>query len=285
AAAVPLAGKALDRYGARRVMYWTFIASVVICFFLSYPATSYVIDGIEGPIAFRLVIELPVFVALTVLLLRILPGGIGTNLMHQYRIFRHPHTWAMTVIYTMTFGSFIGFSAAFPLAIKVIFGFQHVADAGGVMTHDLVNPNGPSALMFAWMGPFIGALIRPVGGWVADRIGGALVTQFCALVRVGMDVAETGHGQRHEIQIKTPTRHICRRSVSGPCCSAVCGAVHVSGRVWPDRGGYGANRQPEDCQSESRRRARAYYANRESAAAGKAFIANQSIPDLVPHRQ
>ena len=130
-------------------------------------------------------VVLPGVVFATVLLLRILPGGIGTNLTHQYRIFQHPHTWVMTVIYTMTFGSFIGFSAAFPLAIKVIFGFQHVANASGAMTHDLVNPKGPSALMFAWMGPFIGALIRPVGGWVADRIGGALVTQFCGLIMLG----------------------------------------------------------------------------------------------------
>ena len=125
---------------------------------------------------------LPGVVAVTVLLLKMLPGGIGTNLTRQYDIFRHPHTWVMTIIYTMTFGSFIGFSAAFPLAIKVIFGFQHVTNNAGITTHDLINPNGPSALMFAWMGPFIGALIRPFGGWVADRLGGAFVTQFCSVI-------------------------------------------------------------------------------------------------------
>ena len=128
-------------------------------------------------------IVLPVVITVTVLILRYLPGQIGKSLKHQYRIFKHPHTWIMTVIYTMTFGSFIGYSAAFPLAIKVIFGFQHVA-VDGVMTHDLVNSNGPSALMFAWMGPFIGALIRPVGGWISDKVGGALVTQICSIVMV-----------------------------------------------------------------------------------------------------
>jgi NNP family nitrate/nitrite transporter-like MFS transporter len=87
----------------------------------------------------------------------------------------------MTVIYTMTFGSFIGYSAAFALAIKVVFGFQHVM-ADGVMTHDMVNPNGPSALMYAWMGPFIGALIRPVGGHISDTMGGAKVTQIISVV-------------------------------------------------------------------------------------------------------
>jgi MFS transporter, NNP family, nitrate/nitrite transporter len=63
-----MGGYMSDRYGARAVMYWTFFASAVICFFLSYPATDYTIQGIEGPIAFNLTIGLPVFVALTVAL-------------------------------------------------------------------------------------------------------------------------------------------------------------------------------------------------------------------------
>ncbi|MBV1870733.1 MAG: antiporter, partial [Gammaproteobacteria bacterium] len=50
--------------------------------------------------------------------------------------------------------------------------------------HDTINPDGPSALMYAWMGPFIGALIRPVGGWIADKVGGALVTQVVSVVMV-----------------------------------------------------------------------------------------------------
>jgi NNP family nitrate/nitrite transporter-like MFS transporter len=117
----------------------------------------------------------------TVFWLKMLPGAVGTSLTRQYKIFNNHHTWVMSVIYTMTFGSFIGFSAAFPLSIKVIFGYQHLM-VDGVMTHGTANPNGPSALMFAWMGPFIGALIRPVGGWVADKVGGALVTQACSVV-------------------------------------------------------------------------------------------------------
>jgi NNP family nitrate/nitrite transporter-like MFS transporter len=117
----------------------------------------------------------------TVFWLKMLPGSIGSSLTRQYKIFNNHHTWVMSVIYTMTFGSFIGFSAAFPLSIKVIFGYQHIM-VDGVMTHDLVNANGPSALMFAWMGPFIGALIRPLGGWIADKFGGAMVTQACSVV-------------------------------------------------------------------------------------------------------
>lgn len=127
---------------------------------------------------------LPIVIILTVFFLRIIPGQVGNNLSRQYKIFNNKHTWAMTIIYIMTFGSFIGYSAALPLTIKVVFGFQHTM-VDGVMTHDIANPNGPSALMFAWMGPFIGALIRPFGGMMADKWGGARVTQIISFVMVG----------------------------------------------------------------------------------------------------
>ncbi|MCF8880114.1 MULTISPECIES: nitrate/nitrite transporter [Hyphobacterium] len=47
-------GHLSDRVGARTVMYWTFLVSVAVTFFLSYPPTSYVVDGVDGPISFRL---------------------------------------------------------------------------------------------------------------------------------------------------------------------------------------------------------------------------------------
>ncbi|RUO20740.1 MFS transporter [Aliidiomarina haloalkalitolerans] len=119
----------------------------------------------------------------TVMLLKLLPGAIRTSLNRQYKIFNNKHTWVMSVLYIMTFGSFIGFAAAFPLSIQVIFGYSHII-VDGVMTHNTPNPNGPSALTYAWIAPFIGALIRPVGGWLSDKLGGALVTQICALIMV-----------------------------------------------------------------------------------------------------
>ncbi len=128
-------------------------------------------------------IILPLVIIATVLLLKMIPGDINQSLNRQYKIFNNKHTWAMTVIYTMTFGSFIGYAAAFALAIKVVFGYQHLV-VNGVLTHDTINPNGPSALMFAWTGPFIGALIRPFGGMIADKIGGAKVTQIISVVMV-----------------------------------------------------------------------------------------------------
>jgi NNP family nitrate/nitrite transporter-like MFS transporter len=120
---------------------------------------------------------------LTVMLMKMIPGNIKPNLQRQFKIFDNKHTWIMSVIYTMTFGSFIGYSAGFALAIKVVFGYQHIM-VDGVMTHETVNANGPSALMYAWMGPFIGALIRPIGGWMADKMGGAKVTQYVSIVMI-----------------------------------------------------------------------------------------------------
>ena len=119
----------------------------------------------------------------TIMLMKMIPGDIKPNLQRQFKIFENKHTWVMSVIYTMTFGSFIGYSAGFALAIKVVFGYQHLM-VDGVMTHNVVNANGPSALMFAWMGPFIGAFIRPIGGWMADKLGGARVTHYVSIVMI-----------------------------------------------------------------------------------------------------
>jgi NNP family nitrate/nitrite transporter-like MFS transporter len=123
-------------------------------------------------------------IALTVFLLKLIPGKIKPNLQRQFKIFGNKHTWILSISYTMTFGSFIGYSAAFALAIKVIFGFTHVTGPDGLTVHTAVNPNGPSALMYAWMGPFVGALIRPVGGWIADKVGGAKVTQIITIAMI-----------------------------------------------------------------------------------------------------
>ncbi len=75
----------------------------------------------------------------------------------QATIFRRKHNWLMCLLYLGTFGSFIGYAAGFPLLIKSQF--------------PGVNP-----LAYAWLGPLVGALVRPFGGWLADKMGGAKVT-------------------------------------------------------------------------------------------------------------
>ncbi|ESR25756.1 Nitrate/nitrite transporter [Lutibaculum baratangense AMV1] len=88
----------------------------------------------------------------------------------QSVIFKRKHNWAMCWLYTGTFGSFIGYSAGFPLLMKTQ--FPEV-----------------DALAFAFLGPLVGAVSRSLTGWISDRWGGGRVTFF---VFVGMIVAVYG---------------------------------------------------------------------------------------------
>jgi MFS transporter, NNP family, nitrate/nitrite transporter len=135
-------------------------------------------------------VALPLIMVATLFAMKLAAfGEMKGNIAKQFEIFRNKHTWSMTVLYVLTFGSFIGFSMALPLSITVIFGVSHVPDAAGVMQHTLKNPNAPSALTYAWIGPFVGALIRPVGGWISDKVGGSIVTQAISVVMVGASAA------------------------------------------------------------------------------------------------
>lgn len=71
-----------DRLGARRVMYASFVVAVVATFLLSYPATTYVVDGIDGPIQFRIATDLPVFMAVLVLLGFFMSLGMAAVFKH-----------------------------------------------------------------------------------------------------------------------------------------------------------------------------------------------------------
>jgi MFS transporter, NNP family, nitrate/nitrite transporter len=88
-----------------------------------------------------------------------------SSLKAQLAIVRRKHTWIMSWIYIGTFGSFIGYSAAFPLLIKTQFPAITVA--------------------VAFLGPLVGSVARPLGGLLADKIGGAKVT-FWNFVAMGM---------------------------------------------------------------------------------------------------
>ena len=105
----------------------------------------------------------------------LVPGDLKNMLLEQASIFKNKHTWYMTYLYVMTFGSFIGYSAAFPKLIKDYFGYLPNGDP---------NPNAISAAAYAWLGPFLGSISRPVGGWLADKYGGAAVTHWGTVIEV-----------------------------------------------------------------------------------------------------
>jgi NNP family nitrate/nitrite transporter-like MFS transporter len=141
-----------------------------------------------GLISMWVAIPLDIVSALLVMKLAAF-GPMKEGVAKQFLIFRDKHTWSMTALYIVTFGSFIGFSMALPLSITVIFGISHVPDAAGVLQHSLKNPNAPSAFTYAWIGPFVGAAVRPIGGWISDKVGGSIVTQVISAVMVLASVA------------------------------------------------------------------------------------------------
>lgn len=150
---------------------------------------------------------MPLIIVSTLLLMKFTAfGTMKDNIAKQFAIFGNKHTWSMTALYIVTFGSFIGFSMALPLSITVIFGISHLPDATGVMQHTLKNPNAPSALTYAWIGPFIGAAVRPVGGWISDKLGGSIVTQVISVVMALASVA-VGYVMLQAYQSATPEQY------------------------------------------------------------------------------
>ncbi|CAH0345265.1 NarK family nitrate/nitrite MFS transporter [Bacillus sp. CECT 9360] len=94
--------------------------------------------------------------------------GTKQSVSDQFVIVKRKHTWIMTWLYVATFGSFIGYSAAFPLLLKSQF---------------------PEHLNLAFLGAFLAAAARPVGGWISDKFGGARITN---IVLVAMSIGALG---------------------------------------------------------------------------------------------
>ena len=150
---------------------------------------------------------IPLDIILALLVMKIAAfGPMKEGVVKQFTIFRNKHTWSMTILYIVTFGSFIGFSMALPLSMKVIFDVIHVPDANGVMQHTQHNPNALPVLAYAWIGPFVGALIRPLGGWISDKIGGSIVTQWVSATMVAASIG-VGYVMMQAYNSATPEQY------------------------------------------------------------------------------
>jgi NNP family nitrate/nitrite transporter-like MFS transporter len=87
------------------------------------------------------------------------------NVREQFAVVRRGHTWLLSILYIGTFGSFVGFSAALPLLLKTQF------------------PEVTTNLAF--LGALVGSVARPLGGKLADRFGGPVLT-FCAFISMAL---------------------------------------------------------------------------------------------------
>lgn len=92
---------------------------------------------------------------------------IRASFADQAVVFKRAHNWIMCWLYVGTFGSFIGFSAGFAILSKILFPETH-------------------PMAYAFLGPLVGSLTRPFGGWVSDKVGGARVTLYTF---IGMTLA------------------------------------------------------------------------------------------------
>lgn len=113
---------------------------------------------------------IPILIVMTLVCwwgLRSVP--IKASIREQLDIFRNKHTWFCTVTYMMTFGTFSGLSAAFPLMIKTLYGNF---------------PDAPDPLKYAFYGPLIGSASRVVFGFVSDRTGGAVLTSITGVALI-----------------------------------------------------------------------------------------------------
>ncbi|MFN8188342.1 MAG: nitrate/nitrite transporter [Gaiellales bacterium] len=99
---------------------------------------------------------------------------VRANVREQFDIFHEKHTWLMTSLYVMTFGSFSGFAATFPLLIKEVYGGFDDA---------------PDPLTYAFLGPLVGSIARVAAGPLSDRFGGARLTQISGIGLLAFAIA------------------------------------------------------------------------------------------------
>ena len=101
----------------------------------------------------------------------------------QLAVVKYKHTWVMAFLYIGTFGSFIGYSAAMPLLIKINF-FRSPIPTASI---------GINFAYYAFLGALVGSVARPYGGWLADKYGGARVTMaaFVAMIAGTLGVLYT----------------------------------------------------------------------------------------------
>ena len=155
-------------------------------------------------------------------------GTAKSSPKEQLAAVRNKNTWIMAFIYIGTFGSFMGYSSAMPLLIKLNFWRQPIPAVHGI---------GINFAFYAFLGALVGSLTRPLGGWLADRIGGAKIT----LAAFGGMIAGTLAVLYTLTRLRTlpppPTPEVLAQIKADPAAfqfkPEVVAAVHANTQVFP----------------------------------------------------
>jgi NNP family nitrate/nitrite transporter-like MFS transporter len=136
-----LGGWLSDKFGARAVMYWVFSACVGCCFFMSYPSTQYIVDGIDGPINFSIKISLPIFVSFSIILGFFM--SLGTALVYKHIPVYYPNDVGAVGGIIGMIGGLGGFS------LPICFGIMN--DFIGVFTSCFMLLFAITGIALVWM--------------------------------------------------------------------------------------------------------------------------------------
>jgi MFS transporter, NNP family, nitrate/nitrite transporter len=103
-------------------------------------------------------------------------ANMNTDARSMIDVLHYRDSWLIALLYIGTFGSFIGFGFAFGQVLQINFlaGLSH----GGPVTPAMTAQASLHAAQIAFLGPLLGSISRPPGGWLSDRIGGGKVTLY-----------------------------------------------------------------------------------------------------------
>jgi len=155
-------------------------------------------------------------------------GTAKSSPREQLAALKNKHTWIMALIYIGTFGSFMGYSSAMPLLIKINFWRQPIPAVHGI---------GINFAYYAFLGALVGSLTRPVGGWLADKYGGARITVAAFVAMIVGTLAVLYSLTRLQTLPPAPTGAALAAIKADPSSFAfkpeVVAAVHSNAHVFP----------------------------------------------------
>ncbi len=136
-----------------------------------------------------------------------------TNARSMLEMVAHRDSWLIALLYVGTFGSFIGFSFAFGQVLQL--NFLAGLAAGGAVTAAMAAQASLQAAQIAFVGPLLGSLVRPVGGWLSDRAGGGRITLYTFGAMIAAAGLLTVAGRIDDAAAGPPTRAIMAAYVAG----------------------------------------------------------------------